>query len=338
MRALGRGRAIRSASRAASVGPRATPIWVALALILAGQPVRADSVCHDGSWDEGEFCGRDAWLVTGDTEMNHDCRVDLLDVVLFVQDFLVGMGPALSGDFNDDGFATLADFVGFMVPSFGNAVSPCTPSGMLPDGCQGLLALSFSSDPNTIVSTLGGQAPGPGTLYVIVSGWTDAVVMDYAIVTSPNIAIVDHKVPLYPHWTQADATVFCDPDPQHSYRGTIAGPSSWPTGPLVWNSLDYTLLDTDPAWVALEPVPACRGSSAIRWAKSAANRSIPFAGLLNAGINGPPPPGGSSCTDARVPTLDGRVIWWLPVILVLAAAAFLRSRSQRAKLAPSGPS
>ena len=40
-------------------------------------------VCHDNLWPDGEFCGHDAYAVTGETEMNHDCMVDYLDYVLF---------------------------------------------------------------------------------------------------------------------------------------------------------------------------------------------------------------------------------------------------------------
>ena len=53
---------------------------------LTPQSLRA-SVCHDGNWDDGEFCGRDAQLVTGESELNHDCNVDTLDLMLFASEF-----------------------------------------------------------------------------------------------------------------------------------------------------------------------------------------------------------------------------------------------------------
>lgn len=297
----------------------------ALFLSAVGQPVWAQPVCHDGNWNNGEFCGRDAWLVTGDTEMNHDCSVDLLDVVLFLPDFIVGFGSNLSGDFNGNGAVDALDFASYFIPSYGNSVSPCTPSGMLRDGCQGSLALSFSSDPNAIVSTLTGQSPGPGTLYVVVSGWVNPVVIDYAVEASSNITILSHPVTPNPHWAMTDPTVNCDPDSQHSYRGSIKFGGSWPTGPAIWTSLNYSLSDTNPAWLKLTPVPACKGNSRIRWAK-AGNRTIDFATLLNVGINGPAPPGQPTCSAAPVPTLNQHAFWPLPVGLLVIAVLVLESR------------
>ena len=40
-------------------------------------------ICHDGIWQDGEFCGYDAYVVTGQVDMNHDCEVNFLDVALF---------------------------------------------------------------------------------------------------------------------------------------------------------------------------------------------------------------------------------------------------------------
>jgi hypothetical protein len=294
-----------------------------------GPPARAQSVCHDGNWDPGEFCGRDAWIVTGRAEMNHDCWVDVLDFELFVHDFITFAGPNLSGDFNGDGFVLVSDWALYLAPSFGNPVSPCRRRAIPSDGCRGSIALSFSDDPNAIVSTLTDQDPGMGSLYVVVEGWEDASIMEYSVETSSNIAIVDHWFPAHQHWETADVTGSCDPDPRHSYRGTVLGsPGSWPAGPIIWNSLDYELLDANPAWVQLVPVPSCYANTKIRWARAAADRSFDFATVQNVGINGPAPAGVSTCS-AQIPALDRRMFWLLSSTLLAIAAVALGHRRLR---------
>jgi hypothetical protein len=103
---------------------------LAFTLTIGGLATRAEAqVCHDGSWDWGEFCGFDAFQVTGVTEMNHDCTVDFLDFSLFVQDFGLN-GPNRSGDFDNSGVVGFADFLTF-VSSYGATASPCVKSGIL---------------------------------------------------------------------------------------------------------------------------------------------------------------------------------------------------------------
>jgi len=280
------------------------------------------AVCHDGVWEDGEFCGRDAYLVTGETEMNHDCFVDWLDLRLFAAEFAL-TGPNLSADFNGD------------VASFALPVSPCSLSGTLPDRCEGTIALSFDSNPATLVSTQA-QAPGQHRVYVVVDGWTSAELIEYAVETSSNVKIVNHPPSNQPHWAPSDLQLFCDPDLQHSLRGFISVTGSWPAGPIAYNYLDYQLLDTDPAWIQLVPVPACYSNSRIRWAKAAANRSYDFETVLNVGINGPAPEGESTCVPPQLPGLNPQLMW-LPAAIVLGlAVVFLRRRSRAS--APVAPS
>src|SRR4029434_8397545 len=55
-------------------------------LFAREQSPRTTSVCHDGVWDDGEYCGRDAYVNTLFPEMNHDCLIDGLDVGLFLNE------------------------------------------------------------------------------------------------------------------------------------------------------------------------------------------------------------------------------------------------------------
>jgi hypothetical protein len=250
-------------------------------------------------WEDGEFCGRDAYVNTGDTEMNHDCFVGLLDFALFAQDY-GDIGMNLSGDFNDDQMVDLIDFATFAL-SFGNPVSPCNPSGMLPDTCAATIALSFSDDSTNVVPTWA-QPPGIGRVYVVIDGWFDAQNMEYAIETSANVQILNHSETPYPHFTSTLGT--CDPDPQHSWRMYANHVGTWPGGPLNLAYVDYWLTDTDPAWIAIRPANACYGNSRVRWAQTACNRSFDFAVVGNAGINGPAPPGETPCASCDVSLSD----------------------------------
>jgi hypothetical protein len=263
------------------------------------------AVCHDGTWEPDEFCGRDALLVTGEAEMNHDCRFDMLDVKLFENDFAL-VAPNLSGDYDGDWDVDISDWFVGVVPSAGNPVPGCVPCG-LPDLCQGTIALSFDSDPNTIVSTRS-QAPGTGVVFLVVSGWADAQVLEYGLEASPNIQFVFHFDPPHPFWPLGSALAPCDPDPQHGWRSWIGlglTPVDWPTGPVVWTTIEYLLLDSDPAWIKLVPtIPPCTLANGnpstdmvnrIRWAKETADRSYDFATVLHVGINGPAPPSEDNC-------------------------------------------
>jgi hypothetical protein len=308
-----------------------TIVWVVAVLALAAgasaQPDRA--VCHDGKWDRGEFCGRDAWLVTGHAEMNHDCTVDLLDLPLWLREFAL-IGPNLSGDLDGNGLVSLTDLA-MLLSTFGNSVLPCIPSGMLPDQCIGTIALSFSSNPANIDSTHT-QAPGAGRVYVVTSGWTEPAVIEYAVEASANVTIVDHPLTPLPHWQLAGQPVACDPDSRHSWRGFIADGGPWPLVPIVYDHIDYTVSDANPAWIQLVPVPACWGNSRIRWAVGAANYSADFENVLNVGINGPPPPGVNTCIipPPPIPALGPHALWLLPAMLLgIAAITLGRARAAR---------
>ena len=86
-------------------------------------PICIEGVCHDGVWNE-EFCGRDAYVLTGSADMNHDCVVDDLDDTLLQEQW--GMvGPNLSGDLDADGTVSISDYL--ILAATVGPVSPCIP-------------------------------------------------------------------------------------------------------------------------------------------------------------------------------------------------------------------
>jgi hypothetical protein len=280
---------------------------------VQGQRYERGPVCQDGYWDDGEFCGYDAYAVTGSAEMNHDCVVDVLDFSVMEQQW--GMtGPGLNADLNGDYQVDVYDYV-LLFYSYGDSVSPCTVSGMLPDLSEGTIALSFSSDPNTIVSTRT-QTKGEHRVYVVIEGWTDPEVLEYGIEASSNIEILDHDGE-YPYWEEVLAA-WCDPDPQRSsYRVFLRYGGNWPTGPIAFAHVDYELKDRKSAWLKVVPVPpSCAGNSRLRWAKAAVNRSYDFATVLDVAINGPAP----------LPALSPRTLSVLAGILLAVAVAVLGRR------------
>src|SRR4029453_11806262 len=86
------------------------------------QPTKAASICHDDVWDDGEFCGHDAFSTTGFPDLNHDCLIDGLDIALFLVQHNA-TGPNLSADLNGDGIVHASDFEFFS--TVGRQVSPC---------------------------------------------------------------------------------------------------------------------------------------------------------------------------------------------------------------------
>jgi hypothetical protein len=244
--------------------------------------------------------------------MNHDCVNDILDFSVLEQQWIM-TGSGLSADLNGDGLVNASDFLIFAY-NYGGSVSPCTVSGMLPDLSQGTIALSFSSDPNTIVSTQH-QTKGQHRAYVVIGGWTDPEVLEYGIEASSNIEILEHDGE-YPYWEEA-FDYWCDPDPQHSQRVFLRHGGSWPTGPIAFAHVDYELKDWKPAWLKLVPVPpSCLSSSRLRWAKAAVNRSYDFATVLDVGINAPAP----------VPALSTPAVALLAGLLIAAALWLMRRR------------
>lgn len=248
-------------------------------LVLIGlAPMVHAQVCHDGVWEPNEFCGRDAYLVTGEAEMNHDCFVNLHDLYLFMQQFPPAVpGPNASADLNGDGFVDPVDLQIF-AGSYTNTVVPCVPFVSQPS--QGTIAVSFSSNPATIVDSTG-QSPGGNTAYIVVDGWTDAAMAEYAIETSSNITITSHMVDFaFGNW------LTCDPNPQNSLRATAAHFGNYGTGPLVFATVTYVLTDANPAWIRFRPLFECYQNTGPVWGKPTEEILYKFVNVLGAGING----------------------------------------------------
>ena len=257
-----------------------------LAFVL-DQEIISLAVCHDSLWYDEEYCGFDAYYETGYPEMNHDCVIGIFDLFLFTKDYTLS-GPNLSGDFDGNYVCNLADFLTFVV-GFGQTATPCTPHPLSSDVWEGMIALSFSANPSTIVSTRT-QTPGTtGQVHVIIDGWTNATILEYQIEASSNVAILSHQVTAYPH--SASSPITCDPDPQHTYRAYSVNNTTWPSGPIKWATIDYLLLNPSPAYLKFEAVAACPGSIRQRWGKSGADRGYNFKYRYNVGINGSAPTG-----------------------------------------------
>jgi len=250
--------------------------------------------CHDGVWEDGEFCGRDAYSTTGIPDMNHDCRVDGLDVGLFALQY--GMsGADLSADFNDDGIVNELDDYFIMITKMGLMAFPC--NGLLPSTCEGSIALSFSSNPATIVDNVS-QAPGTYTAYVIVDNVVGGQIFEYAIQTSENVVILSHTPvsPVSDIWGPIclggyDSMVF-----------THSAPLG--VGPALVATVEYRLTDANPATLKIGQGPC--SYARVRWAETDAAVSHSFEDVSHAGINGSTPP---SVTPECVPigTIAGTV-------------------------------
>ena len=130
--------------------PTRRGLFLAATLLLLTVTTAHAQICHDGLWPDGEFCGYDANVVTGQVDMNHDCVVNFLDIALFWPQLNM-TGPNVSADINGDNVVDLSDVVLLAASvASGFPVAPCNPSPATLDSCGADLSLSF--DPNIIVS------------------------------------------------------------------------------------------------------------------------------------------------------------------------------------------
>lgn len=262
--------------------------WLALvAIVFWSMPARTHADCHDGIWQAGEFCGYDARIATGEAEMNHDCIVDYLDLALFSKQMNT-VGPNLSADLNGSGRVDNADLALFST-TYGLAVAPCTPGGMRPDSCGGRIMLSFDPNPANIVPTTALAASTFDTVYVVVDSWSGAQSLEYAVEASSNVMLFGQTTPYM-------GMRSCNPTPQQSYIA-ILNPSTWPAAPVVVATITYMVTNALPATFAIKTAPGCAQPMRLRWAESPHDRSIDFAIVMNAGINGPAPAGQGTCAS-----------------------------------------
>ena len=255
-------------------------------VIAAGQPPRLTFVCHDNIWEDGEYCGRDAYVTTGVADMTHDCVVDALDLKLFFQEYSSGViGAGLSGDLDNNNQVGLGDYVLFFA-SVGMTACPCN-SLPIPNECGGNIAISFNLNPANIVNTAT-QAPGTRVAYVVVSGVSNLHAVEFGLTTSSNIA--DLEVTFLAGLTSVASGNF-----NLAYRVTPL------TGTATVARLTYTLTDSSPATITIEEntYPWMRN----RWITEGPPVSHGFANMTSGGINGPAPGAATSC----VGTISGRV-------------------------------
>ncbi|MBU1700619.1 MAG: T9SS type A sorting domain-containing protein [Candidatus Eisenbacteria bacterium] len=152
--------------------------------------------CGDGAWDfePCEFCGQDAYQTTGWTEMNHDCWVDLLDLVLFGEAYGGSYDP--SADFNDNGVVGIEDFLVFSDSFFQHGpVTPCATCGVVPDSCAGTVRINFSADPTDDLDRIDLAPYQPATAHVVVEGCDGIAGIDLCVLVTPNINIDNTAYP-----------------------------------------------------------------------------------------------------------------------------------------------
>ena len=292
------------------LGSFVVPSHLDLVFALSQHPPVATNVCQDDVWGPGEYCGYDACKVTGVTDMNHDCIVDGLDFSLFSLEYGT-TGSGLSADFKSagapgpppcggnqvcaDGKVSAADYA-FFVTKLGVTASPCT-GVPIPSVCEGTIAVSFSSNPNTIVSTAT-QTPGTYTAYVVINNISNARLVEYGIQTSSNITILNHA-------SDPGITTLSGGPPCGGISDMMIGTSVALSGPTMVATIDYQLTDSNPATFTI--MPACSWSR-VRWTTADGSISHDFDTIMNAGINGPAS-ANTACTGSSTPlgTIAGNV-------------------------------
>jgi len=239
--------------------------------------------CQDYVWDLAEYCGHDAYYVTGSPDMTHDCKLDFFDLGLFALE-LYGYNAPLSGDLNADGIVNLQDLGIFgSAFSFDQDVSPCEVSGTRLDTWGGELMLSFSPDPNDVVDTFYGPV-GVYNVYVVAANCPDLASLEYTLEVSPNLTMTAHTgvMPF------ADAGSDCDATDERWYD-TVHATEPVETDPVTVASLTFYATDEQPASIQLVAGnhANCAGTG-LRWGESTYDRKIHFMGIYHAGFNGPP--------------------------------------------------
>lgn len=240
----------------------------------AGQKPVMTPTCQDGVWEDGEFCGYDAYKTSGIPDMNHDCKTDALDMILFIPTFY---SNSLSGDFNGDQFTDYDDLV-FLKHRLGIFTTPCNGTPV-PDVVEGTIALSFSTNPATIDDNENQALGGSHTLWVVVDNISGAKAIEYAVRTSTNVILIDHFAT-----TTSDYNNSCATDSLKSM--VISLPAPLASGPQIIAGIQYFINDLNPGTVEIVS-SACAGR--IRWFGTDLALSHHFGTITNAGINGATP-------------------------------------------------
>jgi Bacterial Ig domain/FlgD Ig-like domain len=254
-----------------------------LLLILASVSHVGAQVCGDLNWEPTEYCGQDAYQVTGTVEMNHDCICDILDVGLFTEIFFGPYHP--SADINGDLIVNLSD-ISYLGTSIGSPVTPCTPIPTI-DGCAGNLSLTL--DASQVISRGRAESlPHIFSVFIRAENMTNAAALEYALEFSSNLTLINQTHLL--GWANAGG--------QTSGGRTLyiwGTNGTYATGPMNMVELQFAMFsDLNPAWIKLVDFPAMP-SSGIQWATQSLDQRNNFELTRNVGINGPDPASVAIC-------------------------------------------
>jgi hypothetical protein len=266
---------------------RPFPLLALVALVTLAAPTHGGAsvqteVCGDGLWADCEFCGRDAFLATVRAEMNHDCQVNVADFGLFVRAWFLRYGGIYdpSGDFDGNAVVDLSDFLIFGGCYFNYCeVSPCHPCSEAPDSCAGTLRWSFSEDPTEDDDEITLEPGEEAEIYLVADNCPGMAALVHGWIASDNLEI---------------GTYSGDPGGLSGAYGTGWYPPLDDSAHIV-GRMSFTTYDDQPGWIRPVPFPACPGELA--WGQTAPSRRMAFHRLSGVGINGPPPPDSTGCTD-----------------------------------------
>jgi len=225
-----------------------------LAFLVGTMP----QVCCDGHWGPAEWCGQDCYVDVGCVDMTHDCHVNLMDYFLLTRDFSL-TGPCLSGDFNGDYVVDLYDIVTFTT-LYNTWASPCTPADeIILGGPAGKLHLSFSSDPNDLVTYMIAPAIGMHTLYVVARDLPSPLgATEFGILSNLDPVFLTGFVPAPPF----------NLDIGSGLADIVVGAPAEVSGPVVVGSVDFVYMGDER--VSFELVPNANYGG-LRWISPSSN-------------------------------------------------------------------
>ena len=233
--------------------------------------------CGDYFWTEEpcEYCGQDAFGITGVTEMNHDCIVDIIDLSLFYQEWNL-TGPGLSGDFNRDEVVDISDFLQVQ-GTWNLEADPCESCSTSTTGCDGTVRISFQSD-LTDVDRIDLMPYFPTEAYIVAENCAGLGAAHFEVVVSANVT---HDIAFPTQLVIEEVNVPYSPafGPQASLLATVT----------------FWVTDTEPAYIEVVG-SAVGGPEALRWVRvTDPIQRMAFATIAAGGINIDPPPDEDGC-------------------------------------------
>ena len=235
-------------------------------------PHACAQVCGDLVWDDCEYCGQDAYYVSGVPDLEHDGDVDVVDFILFALDW-GGIGPGHTGDLDRNNQVGLTDWTMFVFHWHDTAMgfTPCIP---YPDSCAGRIRISFTGFDPAIDDDL--AVGSPYEAWIVVEDCPGLMAAEWNCKSSPNVEITSltYSGSLTPEWVSG----FSEPlDENPAYAGRI----------------EFTVLDSEPGWLKICGSP--EGDETLCWAQIPPPRKMFFETVCHAGINGTPPADSAGC-------------------------------------------